>query len=44
MNASARGRPYQEALAKWFNKTYAPLMEKKGREAWPRMRALLAAS
>jgi glutathione S-transferase len=34
---------YQEALAKWFNPRYLPLMEEKGSEAWPRVRELLAA-
>jgi glutathione S-transferase len=38
-----RARPgYQEALAKWFNEKYLPLMDEKGREAWPRARAMLA--
>jgi glutathione S-transferase len=32
---------YQEALAAWFNPKYLPLMEEKGREAWPRVKALL---
>jgi glutathione S-transferase len=34
---------YQDALAKWFNAKYLPLMEEKGTEAWPRVRELLAA-
>jgi hypothetical protein len=34
---------YQEALAKWFNPRYLPLMDEKGSEAWPRVRELLAA-
>jgi glutathione S-transferase len=34
---------YQEALAKWFNPKYLPLMDEKGSEAWPRVRELLAA-
>jgi glutathione S-transferase len=34
---------YQEALAKWFNHKYLPLMDEKGIEAWPRVRELLAA-
>jgi glutathione S-transferase len=39
-----RARPaYQDALAKWFNDKYLPLMEEKGREAWPKVQALLAA-
>jgi glutathione S-transferase len=39
-----RARPgYQEALAKWFNAKYLPLMDEKGREAWPRVKELLAA-
>ena len=39
-----RARPgYQEALAKWFNEKYLPLMDEKGREAWPKVKALLAA-
>jgi glutathione S-transferase len=39
-----RARPaYQEALAKWFNQKYLPLMDEKGSEAWPRVRELLAA-
>jgi hypothetical protein len=36
-------KPYQEALAKWFNAKYLPLMDEKGTEAWPRVKALLAA-
>jgi hypothetical protein len=35
--------PYRAALAKWFNPKYLPLMEEKGKEAWPRVRQLLAA-
>jgi glutathione S-transferase len=39
-----RGRKtYQDALAKWFNAKYLPLMDEKGTEAWPRVKALLAA-
>ena len=39
-----RSRPtYQEALARWFNPKYLPLMDEKGTEAWPRVKALLAA-
>jgi glutathione S-transferase len=39
-----QARPaYQEALTKWFNKKYLPLMEEKGTEAWPKAKALLAA-
>jgi len=34
---------YQDALAKWFNEKYLPLMDEKGREAWPKVKALLAA-
>ena len=34
---------YQDALAKWFNPKYLPLMEEKGNEAWPRVKQLLAA-
>ncbi len=33
---------YQEGLAKWFNEKYLPLMEEKGREAWPKVKALCA--
>lgn len=36
-------QPYQDALAKWFNPKYLPLMEEKGNEAWPRVKELLAA-
>ena len=40
-----RARPaYQDALARWFNEKYLPLMEEKGREAWPKVKALLAAA
>ena len=39
-----RTRPsYKEALAKWFNPKYLPLMDEKGSEAWPRVCELLAA-
>jgi len=39
-----RGRPgYRDALAKWFNPKYLPLMDEKGNEAWPRVKELLAA-
>ena len=34
---------YQDALTAWFNPKYLPLMDEKGREAWPRVKALLAA-
>jgi glutathione S-transferase len=38
-----RARPaYQSALAAQFNPKYLPLMEEKGREAWPRIKTLLA--
>ena len=36
-------RSYQEAVAAFFNPKYLPLMEEKGREAWPRVKSLLAA-
>ena len=36
-------KPYQEALAKWFNPKYLPLMAEKGTEAWPKVKVLLAA-
>ena len=36
-------KSYQDALAKWFNPKYLPLMEEKGTEAWPKVKALLAA-
>ena len=36
-------KPYQDALAKWFNPKYLPLMAEKGTEAWPKVKALLAA-
>jgi glutathione S-transferase len=36
-------KPYQDALAAWFNPKYLPLMEEKGTEAWPRVKRLLAA-
>jgi glutathione S-transferase len=36
-------KPYQDALSKWFNPKYLPLMDEKGSEAWPRVRELLAA-
>jgi hypothetical protein len=39
-----RARPsYKEALAKWFNPKYLPLMDEKGSESWSRVRELLAA-
>ncbi len=39
-----KARPaYQDALAKWFNAKYLPLMDEKGNEAWPRVKELLAA-
>lgn len=39
-----RTRPAcQDALARWFNDKYLPLMDEKGKEAWPRVRKLLAA-
>lgn len=39
-----RARPaYRDALAQWFNEKYLPLMAEKGTEAWPRVKALLAA-
>jgi glutathione S-transferase len=42
--ARMQARPaYQEAIAAWFNPKYLPLMEEKGTEAWPRVRAMLAA-
>jgi glutathione S-transferase len=34
---------YQEAMAKWFNAKYLPLMAEKGTEAWPRVKELIAA-
>jgi glutathione S-transferase len=38
-----KARPaYQQALAAFFNPKYLPLMDEKGREAWPRVKALLA--
>jgi glutathione S-transferase len=38
-----RARPsYRDALAKWFNEKYLPLMAEKGAEAWPRVKALIA--
>ena len=36
-------KPYQDALAKWFNPKYLPLMDEKGTAAWPKVQALLAA-
>jgi glutathione S-transferase len=36
-------KPYQDAVAKWFNPKYLPLMDEKGSEAWPRVKELLAA-
>lgn len=36
-------KSYQDALAKWFNPKYLPLMDEKGTEAWPKVKALLAA-
>ena len=39
-----RARPaYEQGLARWFNDSYLPLMAEKGAEAWPRVKALLAA-
>ena len=38
-----KARPgYQDALAKWFNAKYLPLMEEKGTEAWPSVSELLS--
>jgi hypothetical protein len=34
---------YRDAVAAFFNPKYLPLMDEKGREAWPRVKALLAA-
>jgi glutathione S-transferase len=34
-------KSYQDALTKWFNPKYLPLMEEKGYEAWPRVQELL---
>lgn len=40
-----RARPsYRDALAAWFNDKYLPLMAQKGREAWPKVKALLSAT
>lgn len=36
-------KSYQDALAAWFNPRYLPLMAEKGEEAWPKVRAMLAA-
>ena len=36
-------KAYQDALVAWFNPKYLPLMAEKGGEAWPRVRAMLAA-
>jgi glutathione S-transferase len=36
-------KSYQDALAAWFNPKYLPLMAEKGNEAWPKVRAMLAA-
>ena len=42
--ARIRERPaYQAALTLWLNAKYLPLMEEKGREAWPRVRKVLLA-
>lgn len=39
-----KARPgYQEALEKWFNAKYLPLMSEKGTEAWPRVKDILGA-
>ena len=39
-----KARPgYQDALAKWFNAKYLPLMAEKGTESWPRVKELIAA-
>jgi len=39
-----KSRPsYEPALARWFNADYLPLMQEKGREAWPRVKAILDA-
>jgi glutathione S-transferase len=35
-------KTYQDALAAWFNPKYLPLMDEKGREAWPKVKAILA--
>lgn len=34
---------YQTAITDWVNPNYIPLMEEKGREAWPRIAEILAA-
>jgi glutathione S-transferase len=36
-------KTYQDALAAFFNPKYLPLMDEKGTEAWPAVKALLAA-
>lgn len=43
--ARLRDRPcYREAITAWLNPDYLALMEEKGRAAWPRVEALLAAA
>ena len=38
-----KARPsYDEALRKWFSPKYLPLMEEKGKEAWPRVKEIIA--
>lgn len=40
-----KSRPsYDEALRNWFNPKYLPLMEEKGKEAWPRVKEIIAAA
>lgn len=40
-----KARPsYDEALRKWFNAKYLPLMEEKGNEAWPRVEEIIQAA
>ena len=40
-----KARPsYDEALRKWFNAKYLPLMEEKGNEVWPRVKEIIQAA
>ena len=34
---------YRDGLGRWFNAKYLPLMAEKGKEAWPRVKELIAA-
>lgn len=40
-----KARPnYEPAMRKWFSPKYLPLMEEKGKEAWPKVQEIIAAA